>query len=334
MQYQPSDLPELMNSKLSKPSAWRQPLRAVGLAGLLAASVVCVSMPALAASKGGQAAQVPARSAQQSAQAAKAAAPATSAGPSMANAKAFCDEVTRRLPNVSVSICARAEVTQAASRSAKGRPLYQRDVISDNAHLRVLVVGGIHGDELSSTALVLHWIGAAMETPSNIHWRFVPLMNPDGMMLARPTRTNANGVDLNRNFPTPNWAKEAPYYWNKRTKNDPRRFPGPRALSEPESKWLYDEMERWKPNLIVSVHAPYGVLDFDGPVAPPQRLGRLYLDQVGIFPGSLGNYGGVHKKVPVVTIELPSALRTPQEGEIRQMWLDLLRWTAERLGAG
>jgi protein MpaA len=26
-------------------------------------------------------------------------------------------------------------------------------------------------------------------------------------------------------------------------------------------------------------------------------------------------------------------LRTPQEAEIRQMWLDLLRWTAERLGA-
>ena len=66
----------------------------------------------------------------------------------------------------------------------------------------------------------------------------------------------------------------------------------------------------------------------------PKRLGRLYLDQVGIFPGSLGNYGGVHKKVPVVTIELPSALRTPQDAEVRQMWLDLLRWTADRLGAG
>ena len=60
---------------------------------------------------------------------------------------------------------------------------------SPNAHLRVLVVGGVHGDELSSTSLVLHWIRAAMETPSNIHWRFVPLMNPDGMLLASPKRT-------------------------------------------------------------------------------------------------------------------------------------------------
>ena len=30
---------------------------------------------------------------------------------------------------------------------------------------------------MTSTALVLHWIGAAMETPSNIHWRFVPAAN-------------------------------------------------------------------------------------------------------------------------------------------------------------
>ncbi|MDE2401155.1 MAG: murein peptide amidase A [Burkholderiales bacterium] len=245
----------------------------------------------------------------------------------------FCQQVTQRLPNVSMALCAQAQLMLNGARSVQGRPLFQRDVISPNAHLRVLVVGGVHGDELSSTAVVLHWVRAAMEVPSNIHWRFVPLMNPDGMFLATPTRTNARGVDLNRNFPTPNWDKEAPFYWAKRTKNDPRRYPGPQPLSEPESRWLFNEMDRWKPNLIVAVHAPYGVLDFDGPTSPPQRLGRLYLDQVGIFPGSLGNYGGVHKKVPVVTIELPSALRTPQEAEIRQMWLDLLRWTAERLGA-
>ncbi|HYR26396.1 MAG TPA: M14 family murein peptide amidase A [Aquabacterium sp.] len=245
----------------------------------------------------------------------------------------FCDLVTHKLPNVSRAVCARAQLETLPVRSVKGNQLLQRDIVTPRSRLRVLVLGGMHGDELSSTALVLHWIGAAMETPSNIHWRFVPLVNPDGMLQRQPTRTNANGVDLNRNFPTPNWDREAPIYWKQRTRNDPRRFPGSKPLSEPESRWLYDEMDRWKPDLIVSVHAPYGVLDFDGPVAAPERLGRLYLDQVGIFPGSLGNYGGVHKKVPVVTIELPSALRTPQDGEIRQMWLDLLRWTAARFGA-
>ena len=74
------------------------------------------------------------------------------------------------------------------------------------------------------------------------------------------------------------------------------------------------------------------MLDFDGPSVPPSRLGRLYLDQVGIFPGSLGNYGGVHKGVPVVTIELPNSSRTPLDAEMRQMWMDLLRWMSERVG--
>jgi hypothetical protein len=145
---------------------------------------------------------------------------------------------------------------------------------------------------------------------------------------------NAGGVDLNRNFPTPRWEREAPVYWNQRTGRDPRRWPGPRPLSEPESRYLHDEMARFKPHLIVSIHAPFGVLDFDGPTVPPARLGRLYLDQVGIYPGSLGNYGGVHKGVPVVTVELPNAQRTPLNAEMRQMWIDLLRWMSERVSQG
>lgn len=243
----------------------------------------------------------------------------------------FCELMTRKLPNVTPALCALAQLQPGPARSVQGHNLLTRDVVSPQAALRVLVVGGVHGDELSSTALVLHWIGAAQDEPANIHWRFVPLMNPDGMLKARPTRTNANGVDLNRNFPTPKWDKEAPRYWQHRTSKDPRRFPGHQALSEPETRWLHDEMERWQPHLIVAVHAPYGVLDYDGPVVAPKKLGSLVLDQVGIFPGSLGNYGGVHKKVPVVTIELPSALRTPQEKEMRKMWQDLLRWTHLRL---
>jgi protein MpaA len=248
-------------------------------------------------------------------------------------AQSFCGQAVKRLPSISLAVCQQAGLGAGPGKSVNGNPLLQRDVVSPKARLRVLVLGGIHGDEPSSTALVLRWIGSATETPSNIHWRFVPLVNPDGMLREQATRTNAHGVDLNRNFPTPNWDKEAPVYWEKRTGKDLRRYPGPKPLSEPESQWVHDEMARWKPDLIVSVHAPYGLLDFDGPTVAPQRLGRLYLDQVGIFPGSLGNYGGVHKKVPVVTIELPSALRTPQDAEVRQMWLDLLRWMGERLGA-
>lgn len=242
-----------------------------------------------------------------------------------------CEALVARLPNLKRPLCDAAELKPTAGRSVRGRTLYARDVTAPDAKLRVLVVGAMHGDELSSAAVALHWIQQAVQMPANAHWRFIPALNPDGL-LARPARrTNANGVDLNRNFPTPNWQREAKVYWEQRTRKDPRRWPGASPLSEPESRFLHDEMARFQPHLIVSIHAPYGVLDFDGPGVPPPKLGRLYLDQVGIFPGSLGNYGGVHQGMPVVTVELPSALRTPLDAEMRQMWMDLQRWMGERL---
>ncbi|WP_374413994.1 M14 family zinc carboxypeptidase [Hydrogenophaga sp.] len=242
-----------------------------------------------------------------------------------------CVEFVARLPNVKAPLCSAARLVPTVGRSVQGRTIYQRDVVSPEPRLRVLVVGAMHGDELSSASVALHWIQRATETPANVYWRFIPALNPDGLMARPAKRVNADGVDLNRNFPTPNWARDAKIYWEQRTRKDPRRWPGPKPLSEPESKYFHDEMERFQPDLIVSIHAPYGVLDFDGPTVPPDRLGRLYLDQLGIFPGSLGNYGGVHKGMPVVTIELPSALRTPMDVEMRQMWLDLLHWMDEHL---
>ena len=247
-----------------------------------------------------------------------------------------CREFSARLPNLPLRLCEAARLEPGEARSVRGTPLYVRDLPDPQAKLRVLVVGAIHGDELSAASLAFHWLAAAGEQPGPllpqpVHWRFIPLLNPDGALSRPPRRMNAHGVDLNRNFPTPNWERDARIYWEKRTRRDPRRWPGPRPLSEPETRFLHEQMESFRPHLVVAVHAPYGVLDFDGPTVPPSRLGRLYLDQVGIFPGSLGNYGGVQKKIPVVTIELPNAMRTPLDAEMRQMWLDLLRWMSERL---
>ena len=255
------------------------------------------------------------------------------AGPS---ATVPCDELVAKLPNVQRALCESAQLQPSTARTVNGRTIWVRDIKPDNPTVRVLVIGGIHGDEPSSAALALHWIRLAeqppFDAPQAVHWRFIPALNPDGLFNQPPRRVNAHGVDLNRNFPTPNWARDAKMYWEKRTRKDPRRYPGSMPLSEPESRFVHDEMAQFKPQLMVSIHAPYGVLDFDGPSVAPSRLGRLYLDQVGIFPGSLGNYGGVHKGVPVVTIELPNATRTPLDAETRQMWLDLQRWIMERLG--
>jgi hypothetical protein len=157
-----------------------------------------------------------------------------------------------------------------------------------------------------------------------------PLVNPDGFFLPSRTRVNFNGVDLNRNFATRQWSEEAQKYWIKATRRDPRRFPGPTALSEPESHWVHQQMSSFQPHLIVSVHAPYGVLDFDGPPPPPSRLGNLMLDQVGIYPGSLGNYGGIVLGVPVVTIELKNSSRLAT-ADAASMWNDLQLWIDRKL---
>ncbi|MCA0213866.1 MAG: M14 family murein peptide amidase A [Proteobacteria bacterium] len=264
------------------------------------------------------------------------AAPGPSASSSALATEAECQALVRRLPNLRMPLCMQAQLRDSGERSVKGLPLYTRDLQPESSKLRVLVLGAIHGDELSSASVAFHWIALARDpvitTPQPIHWRFVPVLNPDGLFHQPPRRMNANGVDLNRNFPTPNWERDAAIYWNERVRKDPRRWPGPKAMSEPETKFVHAQMVDFKPDLIVSIHAPYGVLDFDGPSVPPSKLGRLYLDQVGIFPGSLGNYGGVHKGVPVVTVELPNAMRTPLDSETRQMWVDLLRWMSERLG--
>lgn len=258
---------------------------------------------------------------------------ASSATPSGPGA---CTLFLPRMPTVSRAQCDEALLTESGAVSAQGVPLFWRDVPpaqavpgAGAAPLRVLIVGAIHGDELTAAALAVRWIALAEQAERPVHWRFIPVLNPDGLLARPATRVNGNGVDLNRNFPTPGWAQDAPRYWDKRTRRDPRRFPGHSALSEPESQFLHAQMAAFQPHLIVSIHAPYGVLDFDGPLSPPERLGRLWLDQVGIFPGSLGNYGGVHRGMPVVTIELPHALNMPADAEVRSMWRDLLRWMGE-----
>lgn len=240
----------------------------------------------------------------------------------------WCRSITEHLSGLSAQRCQSAGLQAGDGRSVRGVPLWHRDVTPNGQpRVRVLVLGGIHGDEEASVTLVIDWIARARrETLARpVHWRMAPLVNPDGYFRSPRTRVNANGVDLNRNFQTRQWDTEAHKYWIKTTRRDPRRFPGPSALSEPESRWVHQQIHSFQPQLIVAVHAPYGVLDFDGPPPPPTRLGNLMLDQVGIYPGSLGNYGGTVLGVPVVTIELKHSSRMPAT-DAQAMWTDLQRW--------
>jgi hypothetical protein len=258
---------------------------------------------------------------------------ASLSGANSAQDTGACGQFIKKLPNVSPTLCAQAGLQPSSGRSVKGRVLWLRDVGPPTARLRVLVVGAMHGDEFSSASVALHWLAKAQADDMGARWRFIPVLNPDGLLRQPAWRMNANGVDLNRNFPTPNWSTEAKTYWEKRTRKDPRRWPGTAPLSEPESRFLQQQLDSFKPHVVVSIHAPYGLLDFDGPLMPPTKLGRLYLDQVGVFPGSLGNYSGIQRGVPVVTVELPSALRTPTDAEMQKMWLDLRAWMVRTLDA-
>lgn len=249
----------------------------------------------------------------------------------------WCKRISGRLASVTMSLCERSALVPTGAESHNGFPILMRAMPAakparDGRPVRVLLLGGIHGDELTSVSVVFQWLDL-LHAPAaqKFHWHIVPVLNPDGLLAPKPQRVNARGVDLNRNFPTPGWEQDAKRYWAKMTRSDPRRFPGESPLSEPESRWLYEEMERFQPDVIISVHAPFGVLDFDGPRNPPRRFGRLYLSRVGVYPGSLGNYGGMHKNVPVITIELPNAMSMPPKDEVQRIWRDMLGWIERTL---
>ena len=255
----------------------------------------------------------------------------------------WCDRLDERLFSVHATHCRGLSLAPTGAASPLGTPILLRDAPPvtpgpDNAATlppRVLMIGGIHGDELTSVSIMFSWLDWLDDgAGAGVHWRVAPLVNPDGLLIKPSTRYNSNGVDLNRNFPTPDWSRDALAWWDHRTGNDPRRYPGPQAASEPETRWMIDEIERFDPHLIVAVHAPYGILDFDGPATEPRRFGRLHLNRLGVYPGSLGNYGGVYKAIPVVTIELPSATRMPTPAQQRAIWDDMLAWIERHIVPG
>ena len=138
-------------------------------------------------------------------------------------------------------------------------------------------------------------------------------------------------MDLNRNFLTDDWENNALSYWKQKTKSDKRRYPGKKPLSEPESRWISEQIRQFKPDAIVSIHAPYGVLDYDGPREPPEKFGYLRLKLLGTYPGSLGNYAGASLNVPVITLELPHAGIMPTPVQTERIWKDMLAWLGENL---
>jgi protein MpaA len=248
------------------------------------------------------------------------------------NVEKLCTQIGDKLGSVSSEDCLGQKFHFGGGFSINNRPLVVKEVAPEmhtDESIRVFLMGGIHGDEYSSISIIFKWL--EMFSPSSLegdfHWRVAPVVNPDGLLdEGQAKRQNANGVDLNRNFPSQDWSANAVTYWQESTGKNPRRFPGESAASEPEVQWIISQIEEFNPDVIVSVHAPYHLLDFDGPAQAPNKIGELYLHQLGVYPGSLGNYAGLNKRIPVVTLELPSAGILPPTDQIRMMWQDLVVW--------
>ncbi|QDT67946.1 murein peptide amidase A [Planctomycetes bacterium MalM25] len=198
----------------------------------------------------------------------------------------------------------------ALGESVEGRPIVAR--VWGESERCLLILASIHGSEPAGTPLVERLEAWFVEHPRELAERrvaIVPIANPDGY--AKRERFNANGVDLNRNFPTGN-----------RTE---RKIHGESALSEPESRALMRALQVFDPVRVVSLHQPIACVDYDGPgealaeamSAAIER--RLPVKKLGGRPGSLGSYVGVTLGRPIITLELP---KHAEDRPAEELWRD------------
>ncbi|XGC82508.1 M14 family zinc carboxypeptidase [Bdellovibrio bacteriovorus] len=194
--------------------------------------------------------------------------------------------------------------------SAEGRPIFHYEKLSSAPGAKkVIVFSLIHGDETPAGTVGRYWMERLEGIDPRNSWRVIPVLNPDGVKYK--TRTNANKIDINRNFPTKDWAAGAIENWKRTTKSNPRRFPGNEAASEPETKCAMSHLEDFQPDFVVSVHTPLKVLDYDGPkISSPPKYDYLPWKSLGNYPGSLGRYMWFERNTPVLTMELKESLPT------------------------
>lgn len=128
----------------------------------------------------------------------------------------------------------------------------------------------------------------------------VPIINPDGF--AAKTRVNANGVDLNRNWPTSDW--EGDFV-------EPRYCPGEKPLSEPENIFLVELFKEYSPKLIISFHSWKPIIDHNKHATEIAKFiaeynGYKTTTNIGYpTPGSLGSYVDEVLNCGIITYELP-----------------------------
>lgn len=158
----------------------------------------------------------------------------------------------------------------------------------------VLVIGVFHGDEPQG----YHLINKYYEAHPDTKLLMIPCLNEYGY--ENSTRVNSNGVDLNRNFPTKNWELTE--------RNE--FFGGESPAGEKETQFVIETVEKYNPQVILTLHAPFKVVNYDGDAEwISQKISDIikYPIEPSIgypTPGSFGTWAGIEKGIPTVTLEL------------------------------
>lgn len=157
----------------------------------------------------------------------------------------------------------------------------------------------------------------------------VPAVNPEGLI--RNMRTNASGVDLNRNLPAQNWQESPKNIEDENGVTVPNPYySGKSANSEKETQALVRLIYAGKFDLVISIHTTHFInhqtppqINFDGPKlidADNRHPGYIFAEQLsketGLpltedigypTPGSLGSYC-TDLGVPCLTVEFEDEL--------------------------
>jgi protein MpaA len=196
-------------------------------------------------------------------------------------------------------VVATARSSYVLGRSVNGRRIVARMLLGGTARRSVLVVGSIAGDEPGGIAVTR--LLASEPAVAGVRLWLIPDMNPDGA--ARGTRGNADGVDLNRNFP---------FRWRHLAAPGSRFYSGPRPSSEPESRAIEAFIRRTRPTLAIWLHQPYGLVDdSEGPHWAERLLARsleLPLEPLPDYPGSAIGWEDHLIHASAFDIELPGRL--------------------------
>jgi murein peptide amidase A len=198
-------------------------------------------------------------------------------------------------------------------RSVQGRPIHAWR-LGEPGRRRVVMLSTMHGNEPHTRQIL-----AALRDGRPIRgidlW-VVPVVNPDG--LARHTRRNARGVDLNRNFPH-DWADLDGNYES-----------GPRAASEPETRAVMAFLRQVRPRRVLSFHQPLNGVDTDTKdprfarrLARALRLPTANLDCGGQCHGTMTSWYNARFAGAALTIEY--AARPPRHRMVVEAPRQLLR---------